>query len=67
MNAALESPVAIALPPLTPRPPQTFRKPPQPVRGDRPRRIGLVMAEVLARHGLDDSAIAATANPHRSA
>jgi hypothetical protein len=53
MNATLEPPVAIALPPLAS---------PEPVRADVPRRIGLIMAEVLARHGLDEAA-AATAAP----
>jgi hypothetical protein len=48
MNAMLEPPVAITLPPHTPRVPE-------PVRVDAPRRIGLIRAEVLARHGLADA------------
>lgn len=59
MNATLEPPVAIALPPLAPS---------EVARGDGPRRIGLIMAEVLARHGLEEASAATAASvPRRSA
>jgi hypothetical protein len=62
MNATLDPPVAIALPPL-PSPAL-----PEPARGEGPRRIGVIMAEVLARHGLDGPAgDGATPGPRRSA
>jgi hypothetical protein len=60
MNATLDPPVDFALPPLA------APAPPEPARGDGPRRIGLIMAEVLARHGLME-ADAAAAAPRRSA
>jgi hypothetical protein len=65
MNATLDlpvaiPPVAIALPPLMPP------IPPESVRTEGPRRIGAIMAEVLARHGLDEAG-AAAGIPRRSA
>jgi hypothetical protein len=60
MNATLDPPVAFAMPPLT------ASTPPEPARGDGPRRIGLIMTDVLARHGLSEADVPA-ATPRRSA
>jgi hypothetical protein len=60
MNATLDPPVAFVLSQRAPA------QPAEPVRGDGPRRIGLIMADVLARHGLTDAEANAGA-PRRSA